>query len=188
MNVLTLLGSPRSDGNTDRILAWVERALRDGKHGAERFHLNALEIRDCAACYACAESEHEPGCALTDDAQMILKKMINADAVVFASPLYMWGVSGPMKQLYDRCLCLVRGWGGADHRSFVNGTRIAQLITCGGAEVDNPEAAETVFDRLSEFLKADNRGTFVFAHCTEPQHLPNSHGALARELAERLTE
>jgi len=188
MNVVTVFASPRPDGNTERILQWVEGALREGKHQVERVHLNPLDVRDCIACLACAESPEAPGCAIRDDIPAIFEKVIAADAAIFASPLYMWGVTSPLKALYDRTLCLVRGWGTPEHRTFVDGTRIAQLITCAGGEGENTEPAATAFSRLAYFLKADHRGTFVFPNCTEPKHLPNTHGNRARELAERLTE
>jgi len=188
MNVMTILASPRPDGNTERILDWTERALRDWKHTVERIHLNPLEVRDCEACLACAESADEPGCILQDDVPGIFRKAIEADAAVFASPLYMWGVTAPLKALYDRTLCLVRGWGTQDHRSFVAGTRIAQLITCAGEEGDKTGPAIKSFERIADFLKADHRGTFVFPNCTEPRHLPNTHGNRSRDLALRLVE
>ena len=186
MNTLTVLASPRVDGNTERILQWIEGALRQGQHQVERVHINPLDVRDCVACLACAESADEPGCAIRDDVPRIFEKLIEADAVVFASPLYMWGVSGPMKSLYDRTLCLVRGWGTPEHRSFVDGTRIAQLITCAGGDGENTEPVTTCFERLAYFLKADSRGTLVFPNCTEPEELPDTHGTKAREFAERL--
>jgi multimeric flavodoxin WrbA len=188
MNVVTVLASPRPEGNTERILGWVERALEDGKHAAERIHLNLLDVRDCTACLACTESDDEPGCAIQDDVPGVFERIMAADAVVFASPLYMWGVTGPLKMLFDRSLCLVRGWGSAEHRSFIEGTRAAQLITCAGGDGDNTAPVTTCFSRLSTFLRADHRGTFAFPDCTEPAQLPNAHGSKARVLAERLTE
>ncbi len=188
MNVVTILASPRPDGNTERILDWTERALREWKHSVERIHLNPLNVRDCAACLACAESTDEPGCALQDDIPHLFEKVIAADAAIFASPLYMWGVTGPLKMLYDRALCLVRNWGSPEHRSFVEGKRIAQLITCAGGEGENTEPVTTTFSRLAYFLKADHRGTFVFPNCTEPAQLPNTHGNVSRDLATRLVE
>jgi multimeric flavodoxin WrbA len=188
MKIVTILASPRVDGNTERILDWTERALRDWKHSVERVHLNPLDVRDCAACLACAESVDEPGCALQDDVPGLFEKVIAVDAVILASPLYMWGVTAPLKALYDRTLSLVRGWGSPEHRSFVEGKRIAQLITCAGGEGDNTEPVTTSFSRLARFLKADHRGTFVFPNCTEPSHLPNTHGNRSRDLASRLVE
>jgi len=188
MNVVTILASPRTEGNTERILGWVEGALKDGKHAVERIHLNPLDVKDCAACLACAESADEPGCAIHDDVPGVFDRIIAADAVVFASPLYMWGVTGPLKMLYDRSLSLVRGWGTPEHRSFIDGKRAAQLITCAGGDGDNTEPVTTSFSRLAYFLKADHRGTFVFPNCTEPAQMPNAHGNKARELARQLVD
>ena len=188
MNVVTVLASPGPKGSTNRILDWVERALNDGKHAVERIHLNPLDVSDCAACLACAESADEPGCALHDDVPGVFERIMAADAVVFASPLYMWGVTGPLKMLFDRSLCLVRGWGTPGHRSFIDAKRAAQLITCAGGDGDNTEPVTTCFSRLTVFLKADHRGTFVFPNCTEPEQLPNAHEGKARELATRLAE
>ena len=188
MNVLTVFASPREDGNTDRVLGWVEADLREEGHTVERVRLTTLDVRDCAACLGCAESDDDPGCVLQDGVSGILSRIRAADAVVFASPLYMWGVTGTLKRLYDRTLCLVRGWGTPQHRSFVEGKRMAQLITCAGGDGENTEPASTSFDRLAEFLKADSLGTFVFPDCTEPSRLPNMHGRKARTLVERITE
>lgn len=188
MNVVTILASPRPEGNTNRILDWVERALKDSKHAVERIHLNPLDVKDCAACLARAESADEPGRALHDDVPGVFERIMAADAVVFASPLYMWGVTGPLKMLFDRSLCLVRGWGTPGHRSFIDATRAAQLITCAGGDGDNTEPVTTCFSRLTAFLKADHRGTFVFPNCTQPEQLPNTHESKARELAARLAE
>jgi multimeric flavodoxin WrbA len=188
MNVVTILASPRLRGNTDRILGWAERALRDGHHSIERIHLNPLDVKDCAACLACAESADEPGCAIHDDVPGVFERIMAADAVVFASPLHMWGVTGPLKMLFDRSLSLVRGWGTPEHRSFIDGTRAAQLITCAGGDGENTEPVTSCFSRLTTFLRADHRGTFAFPNCTEPAQLPNTHGSKARELAARLAE
>jgi len=188
MDVVTVFASPRMDGNTDRILGWVERDLREGRHTVERIHLNPLDIKDCTACLACAESADAPGCVLQDDVPMIFERILAADAIAFASPLYMWGVTAPLKALYDRSLCLVRGWGTPEHRSFITGKRTAQIICCAGGADANTEPVATSFSRLAVFLKAEDLGTFVFPNCTEPSQLPNLHGRKARELAERLVE
>jgi multimeric flavodoxin WrbA len=118
----------------------------------------------------------------------IFKKIRAADAVLFASPLYMWGVTGTLKRLYDRSLCLVRDWGTAEHRSFIEGKRMAQMITCAGGEGENTESAATSFARLTVFLKTVNRGTSVFPNCAEPSQLPNTHCEKVRQLAEQIVE
>ena len=188
MNAITLLGSPRPEGNTARILDWVERDLEEFGHKTERIDLPALSISGCTSCFSCAGSPDEPGCVLSDDAGGVFERMIEADAIVYATPLYMWGVTAQLKALLDRSLCLVRGYGSPEHRSFVEGKPTALVLTCGGPEQGNAEAVVTMFPRFADFLKLDNRGVYVFPHCAEPRHLPNTHGTQAREIAERLFE
>jgi multimeric flavodoxin WrbA len=188
MNIVTLLASPRADGNTARILNWVEVDLHELGHDTERIDLTELTIGGCTSCYACVDSADAPGCAVSDDAQAIFRKLIAADGIIYATPLYMWGVTAQLKALLDRSLCLVRDYGSPDHRSFVEGRRAALVLTCGGPEEGNAEAVTTMFPRFAEFLKLDNRGAFVFPHCGEPRRLPNTHGAKARALAGLLAE
>jgi len=186
MKAITLLASPRPEGNTARILNWVERDLEEVGHQSERIDLTALNVGGCTACYACAESPDVPGCVINDDALRVFDKMMNADAIVYATPLYMWGVTAQLKALLDRSLCLSRGYLSPEHRSFVERKPTALVLTCGGPEKGNAEAVTTMFPRFAEFLKLDNRGVYVFPHCGEPRHLPNTHGTKAREIAERL--
>jgi multimeric flavodoxin WrbA len=138
MKVVTVLPGPRPRGSTNHILDRAERALKDGRHAVGRIHRDGPDVRDCAACLACAESAGGPGCALHDDVPGVFERIMAADAVVFASPLYMWGVTGPLKMLFDRSLCLVPGWGTPEHRSFIDATRAARLVTCAGAMGTTP--------------------------------------------------
>jgi len=186
MNVLTLIASPRADGNTAAILGWVETALQQGGHSIDRVDLTKLRIGACKACYACAESENEPGCVQQDDGQDVLRRMTEADAILFATPLYMWSFAGHLKPLLDRTLCLVRGFTTPEHRSFVEGKPGALLVACAGPIEQNTEAVQFAFPNLADFLKLDDRGVWVFPNCTEPKTLPNTHGNKARELAEAL--
>jgi len=186
MDVLTLLASPRSDGNTDAILGWVESALQSAGHVIERVDLTKLQIAGCKSCYACNESDDAPGCVVMDDAQDVFTKMISADAILFATPLYMWSYAGQLKPLLDRTFCMVRDYLTPTHRSFVEGKRTALLVACGGGIEGNADAVQMVFPRLAGYLKLDDRGVWIFPNCTEPKRLPNTHGNKARELAEAL--
>jgi multimeric flavodoxin WrbA len=186
MDVLTLFASPRPDGNTGAILGWVEGALRDAGHAIERVDLTKLRIAGCKSCYTCSESADAPGCVVMDDAQGVFEKMISADAILFATPLYMWSFAGHLKPFLDRTLCLVRDYLSPKHQSFVEGRRTALLVACGGGIGGNADAIQIVFPRLAGYLKLDDRGVWVFPNCTEPDRLPDAHVSKARELAEAL--
>lgn len=188
MNIVTILGGPRTDGNTDRLLDWTERALKDWRHEVTRINLAKLTVNGCKSCFACAESADEPGCVLSDDAPDIYRKMVGADAILFATPLYMWGYAAQLKALLDRSICLVRGHGGPEHRSFVDGKPAALLVSCAGPDAGNADLIRSSFPRFADYTRLDNRGVFVFPHCTDVNMLPNTHGNESRELARALTE
>lgn len=188
MNIITILGGPRTDGNTDRLLDWTERALKDWRHDVVRLNLAELTIHGCKSCFACTESEDEPGCVLSDDAPGVFAKMMEADAILFATPLYMWSYAAQLKALLDRSICLVKGYGDVDYRSFVQGKPAALLVSCGGPDEGNADLIRGLFPRYAEYTRLDNRGVFVFPHCTDVNMLPNTHGNESRELARSLTE
>jgi len=186
MNVVTIFGGPRLEGNTATVLGWVEGALREGGHTVGRFNLNELDIRGCQSCYACAESPDEPGCTLRDDAQPIFAAMAGADAVVFASPLYMWSVSGQLKLFLDRTLCLVKEYGGPNHKSFVEGARTTLLMTCMGPIEQNAEWARDQFAPYAHYCKYDLLDPWIVPGCSTPDQLGDDVKARAAQLAAKL--
>ncbi len=188
MHIVTLLGGPRTDGNTDRLLDWTERALKDWRHEVTRVNLAELSIHGCKSCFACTESPDEPGCVLSDDALAVFSRMIQADAILFATPLYMWGYAAQLKALLDRSICLVSGFGGPEHQSLIAGKPSALLVSCAGPREGNADLIEASFPRFANYTRLDCRGVFVFPHCTDVNMLPNTHGNEARELARSLTD
>jgi putative NADPH-quinone reductase len=104
MHILAFNGSPRTcRGNTEKILQpFLEGAATAGA-ATETLYLKDLNIRECQGCYACHMLT--PGkCAIKDDMAWIMKKMLAADVLVFASPLYVFTVSAYLKALLDRMM------------------------------------------------------------------------------------
>jgi len=188
MKVLTLLASPRANGNTERLLDWTERALTEWGHEISRLHIGGMSISGCKSCYACAESENEPGCVLMDDAQEVFRKMLETDAILYATPMYMWSYASQLKVLLDRSMCLVRGYMTPEHQSFVESKRAALLVSCAGPVDGNADLIKQSFPRFANYVQLDNRGVWIFPLCTDVSMLPNTHGGLSRELARALTE
>ena len=141
MNVLTLLSSARPKSNTARMLGWVEENLEAMGHQVQRIELFKKQINGCLGCAKCRENTTEPGCVQKDDAPAILDRMIKADAVVYAAPLYMWGFPAQIKAFMDRTYSLVNNYGSPDHSSLVEGQRQALLMTAAGGYENNGEGA-----------------------------------------------
>ena len=103
MKVLGIMGSPRKNSNTDILL---DRAL-DGAEtsGAqvEKVLVSKLRIAPCREIYACL---NDGNCAIKDDMRNLYPKLLEADRIVFASPIFFYGITSQAKALVDRCQAL----------------------------------------------------------------------------------
>ncbi len=182
MKVLTLLSSARPKSNTARVLSWVEEELQEMGHEVERILLFKKNINGCLGCAKCRENETEPGCIQKDDMPGLLAEMIRADALVYASPLYMWGFPAQIKAFMDRTYSLVNYYHTPRHTSLVEGQRQALLMTAADKYENNGEGAVTGFRRLVDYHKAIPAGELFLGGCTTPEDM----GPEIREQAARL--
>ena len=98
-NVLILSSSPRRSGNSDTLCDSFLQGALDAGHQAEKIFLRDQKIGYCTGCYACEKTGH---CAQKDDMADILPKMLAADVIVMATPVYFYTMSAQMKTLIDR--------------------------------------------------------------------------------------
>ncbi|MCX8070119.1 MAG: flavodoxin family protein [Thermodesulfovibrionales bacterium] len=101
MNVVCLLGSPRSKGNS----TWMAKQLLDKMKNKKAFKskiysLSKLKYRGCIACYSCKTKRQE--CSLKDDLSQVLKDVKECDLLIMSSPTYYGEVSSQLKAFIDR--------------------------------------------------------------------------------------
>ena len=98
--ILLLSSSPRRHGNSDRLCDEFLRGAREAGHDAEKISLRDCRIGYCTGCGVCYDTRT---CPQRDDAAQIVGKMIAADVIVLATPVYFYTMSAQMKTLIDRC-------------------------------------------------------------------------------------
>ena len=98
--VLILSGSPRKGGNSDILCDEFLRGAQDAGHKAEKIRIAEKKAAPCSGCYYC--STHGGACVHKDDMADILQKMIDADVIVLASPVYFYSISAQLKTVIDR--------------------------------------------------------------------------------------
>jgi putative NADPH-quinone reductase len=186
MHILTLLGSPRKRGNTATVLSMVEHAV-GAEHQVERINLIEHDLHGCLGCSACQKRLDEPACAQHDGTLQVLERILAADALVYATPLYSWDYAGQMKLLIDRHFCLTK-WEAPDPPlSLMAGKRAALLVTCADPVENNADLLPILFRRQMDCARCTVAGTFVVPNCTTPDRLPAEAQAVAAELARALT-
>jgi multimeric flavodoxin WrbA len=119
INLLGISGSPVKGGNTD---AFLQQALEAaGEQGAttEFISLAKMDIRDCIHCNWCLRKQEEGKyCNQHDDMYHIYPKVLEADGLLLATPVYFTRLSGYMAVMLDRFRCL--GHGNHYHRALRN--------------------------------------------------------------------
>jgi multimeric flavodoxin WrbA len=101
MKVLVIMGSPRK-GNTYHAAERIREILQEKIPVEwEYVMLRDIDMEQCKGCFTCFE-RGERFCPLNDDASLLEQKMLEADGVIFATPVYGFQVSGLMKVFIDR--------------------------------------------------------------------------------------
>jgi len=99
IHVLGIVGSPRVDGNTERLLKETLIAAEEGGASTELVRLAGKRITPCDGCLTCKETKE---CKIKDDVGPIFEKMMEADGIVLASPVYFGSATPEMMALVQR--------------------------------------------------------------------------------------
>jgi multimeric flavodoxin WrbA len=154
MKVLAINGSPRMDqGNTAMVLGPFLEGIGEAGAEVELFYTKRLNINPCQGELNCFFKT--PGnCFQTDDMEMLRPRLRDADMWVLATPVYLDGVTGPMKNLMDRTLPLMQPFlemrDGHSRHPLWEGVKRGKLVLvscCGLCETDN-------FDPMLTHMKA----------------------------------
>ncbi len=105
-NILLISASPRKQGNSDLLCDEFMRGARQAGHHAEKIRLAEKDINYCTGCCSCVGGKGT--CVQKDDMPEIHKKILAADVLVLASPVYFRSFNGQMKTFIDR-ICPIYG-------------------------------------------------------------------------------
>lgn len=162
-DLIAFVGSARRGGNTDVLVSEALASARKAGATARRIRLSELDMRPCRGCMRCASGRCR---SHRDDMDLILTSMLEARALLFATPVYFWNVSGLMKTLWDRMLPLA----GLDFstrplvmKPQLVGTRAGVIVIQEEAEGPHGSIPRLFFDRNIADFGMERTGE-VFAY------------------------
>jgi len=100
MKIITILGSPRADGNTAILLDKFIAGARASDQEIEKIDLSKIQLNYCDECNGCYATSR---CIIEDDINGIYDKLDQTDVIVLASPIFFGSVSAQAKTFIDRC-------------------------------------------------------------------------------------
>ena len=168
--VVAISGSPRS-GFPDK-KSFTEKILNlfiEGINPADFkiFYPYKMNIHYCKACMACWFKT--PGqCAVEDDMKLLKPEIEDADVIILASPVYVFGFSTPVKAVLDRCFSMFDPFivndkeGHCRHRRFKPREQTALLVSaCGFSERDNFDQIRNHFTAICKNFAWDLGGEIL---------------------------
>ena len=162
--VLVISSSLRMNSNSERLAVSFSGGAKSAGHESEVISLRDKEIKFCIGCLACQKTQR---CIMHDDADTIREKMLHADVLVFATPIYYYEMSGILKTLLDRANPLYS----SDYRF----REIYALATAAEDEVHVPEKAFSgIKGWVDCFEKAKLVGTLFCGGVTAPGEINNN--------------
>lgn len=150
MRILVLNGSPRLNGNTMHMVNGFKAGAEATGHTVYVENVAHQNIRGCMGCEYCHTKE-KGVCVQKDDMQKLYQKILSADMLVFASPIYYFTLSAQLQS--------------AIHRTYAidipkNIKKTALVMSSGSPFVYGPAIAQ-YYQSILEYWKIENAGIFT---------------------------
>ncbi len=158
MKIVILMGSPNRNGSTGILVSEFKRGAEESGHICEVIDVCHADIHPCTGCVACG---YEGPCVQKDDVEMIRHSLLGADMVVFATPLYYYGMSAQLKMTVDR-FCA--------YNSSLNGRHLksALLTVAWNADDWTFDALEAHYRTLVRYINFEDMGMILGYGCGTP--------------------
>ncbi|MBQ7503032.1 flavodoxin family protein [bacterium] len=158
MKIAVLMGSPNKNGSTSILVNEFKRGAEEAGHSVEVIDVCHADIHPCAGCVACG---YEGPCVQKDDVDTIRPKLLASEMVVFATPLYYYGMTAQLKAVIDR-FCA--------YNSSLTGKHLksALLAVAWNAENWTFDALEAHYFTLVKYLCFEDKGKVLGYGCGLP--------------------
>ena len=142
MKILLISGSPHKAGTTSVLIKAFSKGTESAGHEVYHFNAGEKEVHPCIACEKCHSAVS--ACVFRDAFDEIRDMLIEADAVVFASPIYYYGLTAQLKAVIDRFY-------GIDEQ-LRTAKKTALLLACGDNTMESAECAASPFYGMVDYL------------------------------------
>ena len=159
MRIVVLQGSPNRDGSTAMLTEEFARGARQAGHEVVRIDVAHEDVAPCAGCVKCGYGAAP--CVQHDAMAGILRSIAESDMVVFATPLYYYGMTAQLKAVIDR-FC------SDNSRIASRGLKAALLTVAWNADGWTFEALVPHYRTLCRYLNMDDMGMVLGYGCGTP--------------------
>lgn len=150
MKILVLTASPRKNGNSNTLADSFIKGATEAGHEVARFDAAFKNVHPCIACNSCGM---DGPCVFKDDFEFVRDNIVTADAVVFATPMYYFGISAQLKAVIDRFYAI----NGKIHRP----KKAMLLMTYANTAASQAKPIESHYKVLLDYLGWQDAGQVI---------------------------
>lgn len=166
-NILILLGSPRKNANTKQMAREFAQGAQENGHQVTIIDAAALDVHGCMACDQCWKLGIP--CVQEDDFYKITPALEKADVLVFACPVYFYGMPAQLKAVIDR----LYSYCSEETLVKLNIKESVLLMAAADDEPKNFDGAVATYKTTAEFLGWEDRGALVADHVSAQGEIVN---------------
>ena len=164
MKIVVLEGSPNKNGSSNLLAGAFIRGAQEAGHTVEVIDAAHSKIHPCTGCIHCG---YEGPCVQKDDMEIIRTQILDADMVVFVTPLYYYGMSAQLKTMVDR-FC---AFNSSIQRKHM---KSALLAVAWNSDNWTFEALEAHYKTLVRYLNLQDMGMVLGYGCGTPSMTEHS--------------
>ena len=162
MKVVILSGNMRINSNTQELVQPFIQELTALGASVVEYQLKDLQINPCVACWTCQNTIDRPGCPQIDDMGAIMETVLASDLIVFATPIYAWYCTPPLKAAMDRLVyAMNKYYGDIAETNLWAGKKLALIVTCGYEIEEGAGVYEEGIRRFAKHSRLNYLGKFA---------------------------
>ncbi len=150
MKILVLTGSPRKNGNSNTLAENFIKGAKEAGHSIVRFDAAFKNVHPCTGCNSCGMNGP---CIFKDDFEFVREHIVDADMVVFATPMYYFGISAQLKAVIDRFYAI--------NVQIHRPKKAALLMTYANTSAQEAEPIKSHYKTLLNYLGWEDCGQIV---------------------------
>ncbi len=150
MKCLIVNGSPRKKGNTAFAVGCIKNGFSQNRKdiNVEVINIADYKMSGCLGCNYCRKNNNK--CCVNDEANIFVNAVYHADIIIFATPVYFWGISGQLKIAIDRLQAI--------GKELIGSKKQIGIIAIGADEIDESPQYDLIrqqFECICDFMKWD---------------------------------
>ena len=160
MKIMGFNASPRKSGNTAWAIGQILESAAESGAATQVFHTDELNISPCKGCRCCATGG---GCIVADDMQQVYAALIEADALILGSPVYMAQMSGQAKVFTDRLFAQITPRFSPSFKDENAGKKLILVFTQGNPDQSKFQAYYDYTKSMFQMLEFDVQDVLIVA-------------------------